>query len=372
MRIRPPRRSPATVVGNGVAGYACARRLAELGRPVTLVGPGLPCDRPPLSKRALADGRPPYLDDAGGMAARGIRHIDATVTAYHPSRRVLDVGDGELDVPGHLVWATGLRITGPPVPGADLAECNATPAGLERAAVRLRRAGGSVIVIGAGLIGVETAAALTRHHRVTLLERGAAPLPRLRAPIGRAAALALAEVGVTFAGGCSVTGIEAGGGRTVVRTSGHGRLEADVILAATGVAGTLPKGAADADAMHVDTDEGLRVPGHADTWACGDVARYPHPRFGRLAVPHWDHARASGAHVALTIAGARTAYARDPYWFSDIGRLRIQQVGHEGAVVEWRERAGLDVGVDASGRPACVLVLNAPARVREARALIAA
>jgi pyruvate/2-oxoglutarate dehydrogenase complex dihydrolipoamide dehydrogenase (E3) component len=366
-------RSPETiVVGNGVAGYACARRLAELGRPVAMIGPGLPCDRPPLSKRALADGRPPYLDDAAGMAARGIRHVDALVTDYDAGRRVLRAGNAKIEARGAVVWATGLRITGPPVPGAELAGCNATPAGLERAAAELREAGRRVVVIGAGLIGTETAAALARHHRVTLLERAGSPLPRLRPPIGAAAAEALAGVGVAFLGACGVTAIERDGDGLRVDTTGHGPLRADLVLAATGVAATLPPGAAGPGAAHLDTDERLRVAGMAGTWACGDVARFPHPRFGMLTVPHWDHARATGEHVAAAIAGARTAYARDPYWFSDIGRLRIQQVGHEEAVVEWRERDGLDVGVDAAGRPACVLVLNAPARVREARALVAA
>ncbi len=50
-------RPPVTVVGNGVSGFACARRLAEHDVPVTLLGPGLPCDRPPLTKHALAVGR---------------------------------------------------------------------------------------------------------------------------------------------------------------------------------------------------------------------------------------------------------------------------------------------------------------------------
>lgn len=367
-----PRSPETTVVGNGVAGYACARRLAELGRPVTMIGPGLPCDRPPLSKRALADGRPPYLDDAAGMAARGIRHVDALVTAYDAGRRILHTADGEIEARGEIVWATGLRITAPPVAGAELAGCNATPAGLERAAADLREAGRRVVVIGAGLIGTETAASLARHHRVTLLERAAVPLPRMRPPVGAAAAAALAEAGVAFTGDCGVTAIEREGGGLRVDTAAHGTLRADVVLAATGVAPTLPPGAAAPGSAHLDTDERLRVAGVPGTWACGDVARFPHPRFGMLRVPHWDHARASGEHVAAAIAGSRDAYARDPYWFSDIGRLRVQQVGHEEAVVEWRERDGLDVGVDAAGRPACVLVLNAPARVREARALVAA
>ena len=49
------------IVGNGVAGYACAARLAEHGVPVTMIGPGLPHDRPPLSRRALKTGRVPVV-----------------------------------------------------------------------------------------------------------------------------------------------------------------------------------------------------------------------------------------------------------------------------------------------------------------------
>src|SRR5690348_9459375 len=64
------------VVGNGVSGYACAARLAERGVAVKMIGPGLPHDRPPLSKRALLTGRPPLLADAAQLFERGIEHID--------------------------------------------------------------------------------------------------------------------------------------------------------------------------------------------------------------------------------------------------------------------------------------------------------
>ena len=62
---------------------------------------------------------------------------------------------------------------------------------------------------------------------------------------------------------------------------------------------------------------------------------------------------------------------REPYFFSDIGRLRIQQVGVGDAAVEWHDDDGLFVGRDPAGAPACVLLLNAPARLREARELVA-
>ena len=72
------------VVGNGVSGFACAARLADHGVPVTMIGPGLPHDRPPLSKRALTTGRVPILADAAKLAERGIEHLDGIVDGLRP------------------------------------------------------------------------------------------------------------------------------------------------------------------------------------------------------------------------------------------------------------------------------------------------
>ncbi len=100
------------VVGNGVSGYACAARLAERDVPVTMIGPGLPHDRPPLSKRALVTGRVPWLAAAAQLAERGIEHVDGVVTAYDRERRRLVVSLPSVDAPLEieaptLVWATG-------------------------------------------------------------------------------------------------------------------------------------------------------------------------------------------------------------------------------------------------------------------------
>ena len=364
-----------TVVGNGVAGYACVRALAAGGAHVTLIGPGLPCDRPPLSKRALLAGRPPYLASAADLVQHGIVHVDGWVHGVDVDRRELRIrassGSETTAMFDQLVWSTGLRTVRPPVPGMELAGENAVPDGLERLAPALVARGRDVVVIGAGLIGTETAATLATRHRVTLLERGVRPLERFHPAASSAAHHVLTTLGVRFAGSCAVERVErrAGGGRTV-RLAGAPAIRADVVIAAAGVAPTLP--AAIASGGYADTDERLAVLEREGIWVCGDLARFPHPRYGRIAVPHWDNARAGGAHVAAAILGACEPFVREPYWFSDIGPLRIQQVGRDAVVCEWRDRDGLTVGHDASGRAACVLLMNAPRRLGEARRLLAA
>jgi NADH dehydrogenase FAD-containing subunit len=187
----------------------------------------------------------------------------------------------------------------------------------------------------------------------------------------RAAAVrVLAALGVRFLGGCAITRVDRGADGHTVHTSTHGAIGADVVLVAAGVRGTLP--AALGGGATIDTDERLAVAGADGIWACGDVAAFPHPRFGRIAIPHWDNARAGGAHAAAAILGATAAYVRDPYWFSDIGPLRIQQVGFAPAACEWTHREGLHVGRGEDGRAACIVLLDAPQRLNDARRLLAA
>jgi NADPH-dependent 2,4-dienoyl-CoA reductase/sulfur reductase-like enzyme len=370
---------PVVIVGNGVSGYACAAKLAGAGVAVTMIGPGLPHDRPPLSKRALVTGRLPLLATAEALAERGIAHIDGIVTGIDPATRHLTVtspGVGEPFVveAQRLVWATGLRYPRPPVPGLEGCDENATGAGLAALVRRLRRPGQRVIVIGAGLIGTETAATLAATHRVALLDMVARPLARFLPVVSDAAAATLSQLGVDFAGECRIAAAEHGTGGWLVRTQTHGDLRADVVISAAGFRSSLPPelAAATPAPLALEADETLRVAGHDDLWACGDCVSFPHPRFGRLAIPHWDHALWSGRHVAGAITGSREPYVRDPYFFSDIGPLRIQQVGLAAAAVEWASEDDLVVGRDERGRACCVLLMDAPARLGEARKLVAA
>lgn len=369
---------PIVVAGNGVSGYACAAKLASLGVAVTMIGPGLPHDRPPLSKRALLTGRLPLLASADALVERGIVHVDGLVAhADLRSRRltVLPSGGGEplvIDAP-RLVWATGLRYPRPPVPGLEDCDENATGEGLVALARRVQEPGKRVVVVGAGLIGTETAATLAATHRVTLLDMLDRPLARFLPIVSETAADVLAQLGVTFAGECRIEAAVREGEGWTVRTSTHGDLHCDVVVSAAGFRSSLLPELAEGSPspLALPADETLRVHGHDDLWACGDCVSFPHPRFGQIAIPHWDHALWSGRHVAGAICGSHEPYARDPYFFSDIGPLRIQQVGVASSAVEWADEDSLLVGRDERGTPSCVLLIDAPTRLGDARKLVA-
>jgi 3-phenylpropionate/trans-cinnamate dioxygenase ferredoxin reductase subunit len=368
-----------TVVGNGVAGWACAKRLGEQGVPVTLVGPGLPHDRPPLSKRALTSGRIPWSTSSDGLAELGIAHVDGMVTDVDVDTRQLTVAtDGGVRTLGFgpLVWATGFTFPRPPVPGLDGERVHQNHESIGTAKLHERLtsvAGQRVVVIGAGLIGTESAASVAgMGHTVTLVDMLPRPLSRLPKAAGDVAFAALGQLGVVFHGDCRITAVEHTGSTSVVHTTTHGDIPADTVIVAAGFGSSLPTVLAPEGSLMIDVDETLRVSDHVDVWACGDCITFPHPRWGRIAIPHWDHAFQSGRHVAEAILGDRTPYARDPYWFSDIGPLRLQLVGMAERADTWGDENGLLVGRDQDGQVAAVMLINAPARLNEAREYVAA
>ncbi len=369
-------RDDVVVVGNGVSGYACAKRLGEHGRRTVMIGPGLPHDRPPLSKHGLRTGVLPILADAASLADQGIVHIDGVVRALDLERRRLgiDEGGGELawrSAEGPLVWATGLEYTRPAIPGLQHADSNSTGPAFRWLCRRLGSAR-RVLIVGAGLIGVETAAALAPAHSVTLLELEDRPLHVFHDPIPDLAARVLESLDVTFLGGCEIEEAlsEDGGSRWVVRTRTHGDLEADVVIVAAGIATSLPSELRSNGNGTLSVDDGMRVLGHDGLWACGDCAAVAHPRYGRITFPHWDWARRTGIQAADSVVGAARPFDVEPFWFSNIGPLHLQELGFGDQAEEWEEIDGVHVGRDAEGQAVAVLVLSA-ARLREARAILA-
>ena len=368
-------RDDVVVVGNGVSGYACAKRLGEHGRRSVMIGPGLPHDRPPLSKHGLRTGVLPILADAERLADQGIAHIDGVVRALDLERRRLgiDEGGGELTwhaAEGPLVWATGLEYTRPAIPGLERADSNSTGPAFRWLCRRLGTAR-RVLIVGAGLIGVETAAALAPEHSVTLLELEERPLHQFHDPIPGLAARVLEDLGVTFLGGCDVeeARCEEGGARWLVRTRSHGDLEADVVIVAAGIATSLPGELRSNGKGTLSVDEAMRVRGHDGLWACGDCAAVAHPRYGEIEFPHWDWARRTGIQAADSVVGAAPSFDAEPFWFSNIGPLHLQELGFADRDEAWEESDGLQVGRDSAGEIVAVMVLSA-ARLGEARALL--
>jgi 3-phenylpropionate/trans-cinnamate dioxygenase ferredoxin reductase subunit len=367
-------RAEVAIVGNGVGGFACAARLAQHGVRALLIGPGLPIDRPPLSKSALVKGEHPLLADRERLAERGIAVLDGIVE--HADLGARRLGVGEIEVTADVVvLATGLSYAPPPIPGLGGAHVNATPAGCAGLTAALAAGAQRVVVVGGGLVGVETALTLAGlGHGVTIVDALPRPVDRLHAPLPDLVAGFLEEAGVAFVGEAPLEEVVDGVRATVVRHA-RGELEADVVVAATGGRSVLPPGL-DAGLLADDGTlrvvEGGRIPGLERVHAAGDLVTLPHARWGAIRFPQWDAAVGSGEHVADAIAGVGGPYTRLPYWWSDLGSHRVAEVGWAGAAVTWAAEDGLSVGRDPTGAIAAVLIVDAPRRVREARALVGA
>ena len=358
------------IVGNGVAGYACAARLARHGVRPLLIGPGLPVDRPPLTKQGLTRGAPVLLADEERLTDLGVDRLDAFVDEADLAAGRLVAGETEIEAE-RIVLATGLSYRPPRIPGLEAAHVNATPHGMRRLVEALAGGPKRVVVVGAGLIGTETAATLAvAGHDVTAIDRFERPLDRLHDPLPALGRAALAEAGARFVGGAELTEVSAEAEHVTVRYEG-GSLTADVVVAATGGRPLVPPGlAVDPGALPLRVGPDLRVPGYERVHAVGDLILAPHARFGPIRFPHWDMAIATGDRAADEIAGVESELDRLPYWWSDIGPRTLAEIGWAHAAVEWGERDGIHVGRDADGDPVAALVVDEPRRLRAARALL--
>jgi NADPH-dependent 2,4-dienoyl-CoA reductase/sulfur reductase-like enzyme len=367
-------KAEVAIVGNGVAGYSCAAKLARHGIRPLLVGRGLPVDRPPLTKNALAAGAVRLLADETRLQALGVDRLDAMVDEADLHSGGLLAGDTQVEA-GTIVLATGLVYRPPRIPGMESACVNATPGGMTRLVAALAGGPKRVAVVGAGLIGTETAATLAlAGHDVTAVDLLERPLDRLHDPLPALAAEALAAAGARFVGGARITELEVGGENehVTVRYDG-GSLTADVVVAATGGRPSVPPGLeVDPAELPLAVDSDLRVPGLDHVHAVGDLILAPHARFGPIRFPHWDMAIATGERAADAIAEVPGRLDRLPYWWTDIGPRTLAEVGWADAAVEWSEEDGMHVGRDAGGEVVAALVVDDPRRLRAARALLGA
>ncbi|GGX90949.1 NAD(P)/FAD-dependent oxidoreductase [Streptomyces anandii] len=217
------------VVGGGPAGHRLADRLRHHGHPgpVTILGaePEPPYHRPllsyVLSGRASPEAlRLPALPGIEAHRGTPVTHIDRGRREVHTSGVVHGY-----DV---LVLATGARADVPDIPGARGPGVTA----LRTAADCARITGASVVVLGGGPLGVETAAALAaRGTATTLVCAGPHPLhDRLGEAASGMLTKALERAGVTVLAGRTVTAREPG---RVLLDNGT-RLPADTLALCTG------------------------------------------------------------------------------------------------------------------------------------------
>lgn len=386
-------RSDVLIVGGSIAGVRTAEGLRRLsfegGITILEAGPHLPYDRPALSKQILANG-----SDTGSVMLRTPEKLaenridlrrDVRAEALDPDARTVRLADGSVIEYGDLVIATGaaprMLPAAPPGPGVHYLRTLRDALDLRAALARA----GRVVIVGAGFIGLEVAAAAAgKVEEVTVVDPFAFPLGRVLGDVaGKRLARLHEDRGVGLVLGRSVSTVESdgAGGRRVLLDDGT-QLDCDMVVVGVGAVpatGWL-EGSGLVLADGVVCDEFCRASAR-NVFAAGDVARWPNALFGEpMRVEHWTNAVEQAAAVAWNIArpDAPRAYTPVPYVWSDQYGSRLQIVGRPQAGDE--VRIVRDDPVDDSwvalyvrdGSLAGALGLNAPAQLLALRRMFAA
>ncbi len=330
------------IVGASLAGAKAAETLrAEgFGGPVVLIGAEseLPYERPPLSKDYL-QGKSPrdkiYVHPEQWYAEHNVElRLGLTVTEIDPAAHRVTGADGSSQPYAKLLLTTGSAPRRLPVPGAGLdgVVYLRTASDSDRIKAALESAS-RVAVIGAGWIGLETAAAARiAGAEVTVLE--ALELPLLRV-LGPEAARVFADLhrdhGVDMRFGIAVAEITGRAGRaTGVRLGDGAQVDADLVIVGIGITPNTQL----ADAAGLQVSNGVVVAADLrssdpDIYAAGDVANAFNPLFGtHIRLEHWANALNQPPAAARSMLGQPVSYDRVPYFYTDQYDLGMEYSGY--------------------------------------------
>ncbi|MFF5209914.1 NAD(P)/FAD-dependent oxidoreductase [Streptosporangium sp. NPDC000396] len=319
------------IVGAGLAGAKAAQSLREEGFAgrITLVGAEdeRPYERPPLSKGYLLgkeEKAKVYVHDESWYDENSVELLlGRRATGLDRAARQVELDGGPRLGYDKLLLVTGASPRRLDVPGADLDGVHYLR-GFEDSE-RLReaiRGGGRVVVVGAGWIGMETAAAAREYGcEVTVVEPQQMPLLAALGPeLGAFFADVHRQKGVDVRLGRGVTAFRGITGRVrAVLTDDGGEIPADVVIVGVGVRPDteLAERAGLAVENGIVVDASLRTddPG---VYAAGDVANAFNPLYGtRIRVEHWANALNGGLAAGRAMLGREVVYDRPPYFFTD-------------------------------------------------------
>lgn len=330
------------IIGAGIGGGSACEAIRKFDKrgSVTLVGAETfhPYKRWMLSKsflreKAAAVNKLAHLQPGWYDTNKIETRLACVVTQLNIERRLAVLGNGETIEFTKACLATGSRPVRPPVAGVGLG--NVIYLRTLRDALALREMASlekMILVIGGGLLAVETAASLRQlKFKVSIMHRNAYLLNRYLDPQTGAWLTGYFEKqGVTMLLGESLNGFE---GKTVLRniqTKSGNRVAAGVAVVACGVEPNLdlvrntplsgPHGSPVND--YLETEE-------KGIYAIGDLAFYPDRLMGGMRrQTHWENAREQGLVAGANMTGKkRIRYEQIPYFWTQMFDLKFDFIG---------------------------------------------
>ena len=328
------------IVGAGQAGGWTAKTLRDEGFEGRIVlisdEPYPPHERPPLSKEVLL-GEAEYdtcflwankiLEEAAIDMCLGVTAID-----IDPSAQTLALDNGESVKWDKLMLATGGRARTLPVQGDDLDGVHTLRTIEDAATIRARLSKTStVLVIGAGWIGLEVAAAArTRGAETIVIEVAERVCARALTP----------EMSQWLGDLHKDNGVDLRLGASFDHFIGNMRLEAGLLadgtqircdIAVVGIG--LSPNTELAEKANLEVDNGIVVDttgqtSHPNIYAVGDVANHPNPLLGRrIRLESWENAQNQAISAAKAMLGSTEPYSEIPWFWSDQFGANIQLMG---------------------------------------------
>ncbi len=313
------------------------RRDGYAGRLVMVCGEqALPYQRPPLSKKFL--GGELEAERLPIRPASFYENIHCELMLGNPvveidtKGRKLKLSDGGSLGYDKLVLAIGGHARPLPVPGANLPGVHVLRTMEDVAAIRARiKPGVRVAVVGAGYIGLETAATFRKLGLdVTVIEMMDRVMNRVVAPemsdfyqsehTGHGVSVLTDRKVEAFWGYDSVAAVECTDGTQV---------PADLVIVGIG----LVPNCALAQSAGIKCDDGIAVDAHCrtsdpDIYAIGDCCSHPSPRYGRrIRLESVDNAFEQAKSAAANICGKEMPHDKTPWFWSDQYELKLQIVG---------------------------------------------
>jgi len=388
------------IIGASLAGLNAAKALRLDGFEGSIVvidaDPDHPYDRPPLSKQILTG---EWESERIGLAIAdedldldlrlGVRATGLDLDARTVTTEAIDGTLTTIDFDG-LVLACGASARR--LPGTDgVAGVHVVRTLRDSLALRteLDAQPSRVVVVGAGFIGAEVAAACRKRELdVTIIEAMPLPLERiLGAEIGTVCAEVHRINGTDIRLGTGIEHIDTVEDDGVQRVAGVTLTDGSVIdceVVVVGIGVAVNTGWLDGSGLVLDDgvvcdDTLLAAPGVV---ACGDIARYPSTRFGQsLRIEHWETAIAGGAAAGRRILAELrgepgVVFDPVPWFWSDQYDRKLQLAGRPapgdsceiviGSTEEFRFVALFGRGEDLVG----VFGMNRPRHVVQLRGLL--